>query len=299
MNSIVRTTIVLFLVSVAVVVGEDEGGWSGAAGLLVGNHDNFFFRGPGAAAPSSDMQTVFVNGEWLRENGQGELTVVVGGTVVMVSDIDEADYQIASLGLEYKQGRFKYGGTYALLLNRLFVEEGDPVFFDENAFEGWVRYSVSPNLWLRGKAELAQQDFDPAEDDRDADVLKLYLTARYALTPVLGVRVSVLWNDRDANGPRNDRQGTGFSLGLEGQPSEKTRFSMRVRRREREYQDAPAGDSNFNRDDTVTDVNFNLRWRVRERWGFEIRDEYRDGESTRPDRNFDGNYIGAGLFIEF
>lgn len=278
---------------------DDEGGWMWEAGLLGGNHDNFFFRGAGGPQPSSDLLTVYVAGELERDTGPGELTFAAGGRAISVQDIDNADYQNFDAAVEYKRGRAKLHGGYSLMLNRLFSEEGDAAFFDAQSFEVWYRYSVSRRLWLRAGAEVESWDFDPAEDDRDADVLKLDLTARFALSERLGLRLSLLSEERDANGARNNRTGRGWAVALEGQPSDAVTFFLRYRSRDREYDDAPAGDRNFRRDDTTEDINFNIRWQIGERWGVQLLDTYRSGDSTRPDRNFTGNQAEVGAFFRF
>ncbi len=295
----------LFLVGLAVLAGvqppaaAEEGGWLWEAGVLGGHHDNFFFRGGDGAQPSTDLLTGYVAGEREKDTGRGDLTVLVGGQAVLVSDIEEADFQSLDLGVEYKVGPTKVHGSYSLLLNRLFSEEGEAAFFDAHSLDFWFRYSLSQRIWLRGGIELEQWDFDPAENDRDADVLKLDVTARFGLSDRVAVRTALLYEERDADGPRNNRTGEGWSVALEAQPAEDVNLFLRFRSRDREYDDAPPGDRNFQRDDTTEDINFNLRWRVSERWGVQLRDTYRSGDSTRPDRNFTGNQAEIGAFYRF
>ena len=277
---------------------DDEGGWQWEAGLLGGYHDNFFYRGLGPE-PSSDLFSVHLNGEMEKDTGPADLTVAFGGSAVHVADIDDADYQSFDVAVGYKRGRSKLRGRAGMTLNRLYSEEGLPVFFDEQSLDLWYRYSFNPRFWLRARAELEQWDFDPAEDDRDADVVKLALTARYALSDRAGLRLSLLSEDRDANGPRNNRTGEGWALALEAQPTDDIDLFLRFRSRDREYEDAPPGDRNFQRSDTTEDINFNLRWRVTERWGAQLRNTYRSGDSTRIDRNFTGNQIEVGAFVRF
>ena len=295
----------VFLGGIALVTGVlplsagDEGGWMWEVGLLGGEHDNFFYRGEGGPQPSSTLLTGYLAGEMEKDTGPGDLTVSFGGQVVSVLDIDQADYQAADLAVEYKRGRLKVHGGYDLMLNRVFSEDVDAAFFDAQGVDVWVRYSLTPRLWVRGGAELESWDFDPAENDRDADVLKLNLTLRFALSDRFGVRLALLSEERDANGPRNNRTGEGWALAVEGQPNDDVTFFLRYRNRDREYDDAPPGDRNFQRDDTTEDVNFNLRWRLGERWGVQLRDTYRSGDSTRPDRNFTGNQVEIGAFYRF
>lgn len=278
---------------------DDEGGWIWEAGLLGGNHDNFFFRGEGGPKPSSKLLSGYVEGEMERDTGDGELTVSVGGQVVSVLDIDQADYQMADVEVEYKRGRSKVHAGYDLMLNRVFSEEEAAAFFDAQELNLWYRYSLSRRLWLRAGVEFESWDFDPAENDRDADVLKLSLTARFALSDRVGLRFTLLSEDRDANGARNNRTGEGWALAVEGRPRDDVNVFLRFRSRDREYNDAPPGDRNFQRDDTTEDINFNLRWQVTERWGVQLRDTYRSGDSTRPDRNFTGNQAEIGAFYRF
>ena len=281
------------------LAADDEGGWTWEAGLLGGNHDNFFFRGEGGPQPSSDLLTGYLTGEVEKDTGDGEVAFSFSGQAVSVLDIDQADYQAADLAVEYKRGRLKIHGGYDLMLNRVFSEEDDAAFFDAQGVNAWVRYSLTPRVWVRAGAELESWDFDPEEDDRDADVVKLNLTMRFALSDRVGLRLALLSEERDANGPRNNRTGEGWALAVEGQPSDEVTFFLRYRSRDREYDDAPPGDRNFQRDDTTEDINFNLRWRVSERWGVQFRDTYRSGDSTRPDRNFTGNQAEIGAFFRF
>ena len=281
------------------LAADDEGGWTWEAGLLGGNHDNFFFRGDNGAQPSSDLLTGYLAGEVTRDTGPAEWSFSIGGQAVSVADIDDADYQSLDAAVEYKRGRAKLHGGYNVMLNRLFSEEGDAAFFDAQSIDVWYRYSLGPRVWVRAGAEIESWDFDPAENDRDADVLKLDLTLRFAMSDRMGLRLSLLSEDRDANGPRNNRTGQGWALALEGQPRDDLTLFLRFRSRDREYEDAPPGDRNFQRDDTTEDVNFNLRWQAGERWGLQVRDTYRSGDSTRPDRNFTGNQAEIGVFFRF
>ncbi len=278
---------------------DDEGGWMWEAGLLGGNHDNFFFRGEGGVQPSSDLLSGYLAGEMEKDLGRGDLSFSVGGALVAVLDIDQADYQTFDAEVEYKRGRAKLHAGYGVMLNRLFSEDDDAAFFDAQSVDLWYRYSLSRRIWVRAGAEVESWDFDAEEDDRDADVLKLDVTVRVALSDRVGLRASLLSEERDANGPRNNRTGEGWALAIEGRPSDDTSLFLRFRSRDREYDDAPAGDRNFQRDDTTEDINFNFRWRVSERWGLQMRDTYRSGDSTRPDRNFTGNQAEIGAFFRF
>ena len=281
------------------LAADDEGGLTWEAGLLGGYHDNFFFRGDAGPQPSSDLLSVYLAGEVERDTGPGELSFSFGGQAVSVLDIERADYQMVDAEVEYKRGRMKLHAGYGLMLNRLFSEEGEAAFFDAQSLDVWYRYSLGPRVWVRAGAEIESWNFDPAENDRDADVLELDLTVRFALSHRVGLRASLLSEERDATGARNNRTGEGWALAVEASPSEDVNLFLRFRSRDRQYEDAPPGDRNFRRDDTTDDINFNLRWRLSERWGVQVRDTYRSGDSTRPDRNFTGNQAEIGAFYLF
>ena len=289
--------LVAFAVAAVPAAAEDSPSWRVELGLLGGHHDNFFFRGEGAPAPSSDLATVSVDAEYERDLGKWDLTVLLSGAAEFVRDIPNADYQTFSVGAEYKRGPNKVSLEYERLNNRLFSEEGEPSFFDQDGLDLWVRRSFGPGVWVRGRVQLEKWEFDEVDNDRDADVLKLSATLRVALTEVMALRGSLLWSDRDAKGADNNRVSDGYSLALELNPSERFSAFLRFRDRTRQYEDAPPTDRNFRREDKVKDINFNLRWKVGESWGIQFRDSYRDGKSTRPDRNFDGNTASLGVFV--
>ena len=265
--------------------------------LVGGRHSNFFFRGPGAEAPASNLLRLLFDSERTKDFGRTELTWVGQASFSSVPDIDQADYQTAGTGVEIKRGATKFAVEYSRLLNRLYFESGDPVFFDANALDFWVRRSLGPKLWVRFEAELESSDFDPVEDARDSHTVTFGLTVRRALSDRIGLRASVEVENRNANGLDQNRDGVGLALALEGLPRDDLAVFARWRRRYREYVDAPPGSRNFNRDDTVDAFVFNLKWSATERWGLLFSDEYRTGDSTRPGRNYSGNQVMIGAFF--
>ena len=70
----------------------------------------------------------------------------------------------------------------------------------------------------------------------------------------------------------------------------------RARWRDREYEDALPGDSNFGRDDDIFEALVDARWMMGKDWGLRGQLEYRDAESTRQDRNYDSMAVTAGAF---
>lgn len=275
----------------------DDRDWELDLSLMAGHSDNFFFRGGDAPAPSTDVQQLAVEYEHEKDLGRADLVFELGGIGTAVSDIPNADYEAYWGGLRYERGPARWYAQYSMGLNRLFSEAGEPIFFDGKSLEGGLRYSVGRKTWLRAEAELEDWNFDPAENDRDSDVLKLSGTVRHGLTDRIAVRVEALWEDRDATEPNNNRSGIGWSLAFELKPADRVDAFVRYRSRERDYDDAPPGESNFERQDTVVDIVANVRFWIGRTWGIRAQNNYRDGESTRPDRNFDGNTFMAGLFL--
>lgn len=291
-------TVVLVLLGVLWAAETSAGqGWSGEVGLLGGHHDNFFYRGGDNAAPASDLVDLYIQFEETYDAGPGEWTFAGAASAVSVLDIEDADYHGFDLEGQYKHGPWKASLGYGRILNRLFSESGEATFFDQSEVDLWLRYSVNRRIWLRLRAQVQEWDFDPAENDRDADIDRFALTVRVAATDRLGIRLSYLSDDRDAVGPENNRTGDGVAIAFEGAPTDRVTWFLRLRSRDRDYEDAPADDRNFGRSDSVDDLNFNIRWLFGERLGLVLRDTYRSADSTRPDRNFTGNQIEAGVFF--
>ena len=271
--------------------------WELDLSLMAGHNDNFFYRGENAEAPGSDVQRLSAEYEHEFDLDRGDLVFELGAIGNWVSDIDNADYEAYRAGLQYERGRARWYTQYSIGLNRLFSEAGEPIFFDGNSIEGGLRYSLGRETWVRAEAELEDWDFDAAEDDRDSEVLKLAGTVRHGFTDRIALRASLLWEDRDAVDPKNNRTGTGWSLAFELKPADRLHAFLRYRSRDRDYDDAPVGEKNFEREDTVVDIVANLRLWIGSTWGVQVQNYYRDGESTRPDRNYDGNTFMAGLFL--
>ena len=274
-------------------------GWDGEVGVLGGSHDNFFYRGEGSPAPESDLLSSYLQLERAWKRAGGEFQIELTGSAVDVRDIDEADYQTIGVEGTYKRGRHRWSLEHSRLLNRLFAESGDAVFFDERANDLQWRVNVGSRWWVRLRWERAEWDFDAAEDERDADIDKHSLTGRFQAMPTLGIRLAWLAEEREARSAEHNRTGDGLELAFEGAPNESVTWFLRFRSRDRDYTDAPSEARNFGRADRVNDLNFNLRWRFGRHLGLYLRDMYRDGDSTRADRNYDGNVVEAGLFYSF
>jgi len=273
--------------------------WAGEAGTLVGHHTNFFFRGEGAPAPSANLVTMYATAVYETELRRGELQLLFGGSQVLVTNIDNANYPSLNFGAEFKQGRYRLSGEYGLSLNRLYSEEGDAVFFDVDAAEFTVRRRLDAKTWIRGDVDIAGWDFDPVEQRRDSTITRFTATFRRALSGRVGLRGELMYETRNAMGKENSRTGPGFGVALESTPLAQTNLFIRYRRRARNYGEAPPSERNFERDDMIDTVSVNFIWRIHRDWGLQLQNYYRRGASTRLDRNYSGNMLAGGVFYVF
>ena len=142
-------------------------------------------------------------------------------------------------------------------------------------------------------------EFDSSESGRDALSYEFDAGLRWTALDWLSLRGSFLWLFKEAEDPRYDWHGPGFSVGADLRPWEKTSLGLRYRRRWRDYDAAPSGDSNFERSDVVDDVKANLRWYATRIFGLQLNGSYRHGDSTRSDRNYDAASVIGGIFVTF
>ena len=89
------------------------------------------------------------------------------------------------------------------------------------------------------------------------------------------MRGTLVYEAKDANAGRYSNNGAGAALALEGQPSDRVQIFMRYKYRQRNYDDAEPGDRNFEREDDVQDIIFNITWRFTRSWGVRLEDFYR------------------------
>jgi len=286
------------LLPVGLAVAEKPSGWDLEVGGFFTHHSNFFFRGGGQPAPSANLLSVYAHGEQERKIGRGRLDYHIDLGAVETGDIAGADHMNAGVGGRYRQGRNRFTSEIVSVPNQVYFDE-EGVFFDLLGLElGWRR-DLGPGLWAGVELGLETWDFDPVQDLRDSTNRKLSASLRYPLNERYGLRGTLLYEDRNADSARFDLSGVGFAVALEAQPTDSVQVFARYKRRERDYGDAPAGTTNFEREDTVQDIVVNLRWRLGERWGVRIEDFFRDGESTRVDRNYSGNRLSVGGYYQF
>jgi predicted porin len=287
----------LFLVTAAQAGPVDD--WEVEAGMQAGYHDNFFYRGEGQDAPSENLYSLYSMGELRVDPGPGKLSLSYRATAIATTQIEGSDYQDYSLGAGYKLGMTKLKAEYGYTPNRVFAEDGDGVFFDQQRRALEVRQGIISGLWVGGEYVYKRQDFDPVKADRDARVRGLSGTLRIPLGNRVGIRGTVFRETKEATGPEYDWEGRGYAVGLEVNPTRRLNLFLRYKNRDRDYEDAPPTDSNFEREDSTQDYLLNVRWQAGRHWGISVEDFYRDGESTRPDRNYDGNRVTGSFFMVF
>lgn len=280
-----------------------ETSWGLELGAMPGYHDNFFFRGEGAPAPTTSMLTIYGRPEWNLEMPQSRASLYLEGIGVLVQDIEDADYESATVGGDYRLGRFRLSGRYYLRRNQLYFEEGaigdEPVFFDTNGGRARLRYGLTRRSWIGAEVRLEDWSFDPTSADRDADLTRWAAIGRFPLSDRVGIRLAMLFETKNARSGEYNYDGQGYEMRIEAQPTDRLDFMLRLRRRDREYQDAPPDDSNFERDDTIDDLTLSARWQVATDWGVRFENYYRQGDSTRADRNYDGNRVSLGAYWQF
>jgi len=272
--------------------------WFLEVGLLVGSSDNFFSRGEGREVLSETLTRLYSMSEykWRIRRSRIKLDVELGA--VRTEDIGDASYAQGSAKLAWRHRRSQLSVEYFALPSRFALLGEDGVSYDIDGFGVEYRRVLRQGLWVSVGYEKQDQRYDPIEADRDSRRETLKGTVRFPLGKSTGLRASLFEESRQAMSPRYRYDGTGFGLRLEGSPSERLSFFIRFKSRDRDYPDALDGDTNFARADTIRSAMLSIRWRFSERLGLRLRDRYREGDSTRVDRNFHGNQIEAGIFVE-
>lgn len=293
-------------------MGEEKS-WSAEVRVFPGHNNNFFSRGEERTGVGTDLLTVYGEGEIEHEVGKGTVEAFLRAQPIFALDIDDADHQRFTLGTEYKRHRNRISGEVFTNPDRLalFEFQDRAVFYDIQGYEIGVRRILRPGVWVEVEYEAESWDYEEIEDQRDADKESVGATVRFPLARRLGVRASLFQDTKDATAPDLDWDGVGFSVRLDSRPYEELGLSFRYKRSDREYEDAPEDDRNFMREDTIEVFTVGVRWSLGnrwltrnrllagERWGLQVQDRYRTGDSTRRDRNFSSNLIQAGFYIEF
>lgn len=272
--------------------------WKTEAGFLAGYHDNYFYRGEDPK-PDETLLTVYAIGEVGYDVGPGDVLFEAGGLGAFGLEIDKTDYQVVHAGLGYKQGGTKTMASYRRTFDKVFGEEDDASLFDVDSAELNVRQRLTDSL--RGQLEFQFQNWDFSSPDNDRDAFRYQPKGliRWEIWKFLAVRGSFFWTWKDADSRRYDYDGPGFALAAEIKPADPVEIFVRYRRRWRDYDDAPSGDSNFNRNDTVDDVIANTRWKLTDYFGLRLDGSYRHGDSNRSDRNYDAFTVTGGFFFTF
>lgn len=292
-------TLAVTLLAAAPVRAEGDKSWSVELGTEVSHRDNFFFRSPDGElpAPSATVTTLFGSGAVELDTGRNRWTL--DGTLArsMTNDVENADYGTAEAGIELRRGSTRGYFELAYTPNRIFSEEADGAFFDLTGAALGMRQGFGRGFWVG--VELAAKDwsFDAIDSGRDASSREIEAALRLPLGRRAGFRLLGEIGEKDADSPDYDWEGSAYGFALEWNPGERFSLFTRVKRRERDYINAPVTDTNFDRRDEVLLGLINMRVRVGRRWGLALSGEFRDAESTRTDRNYDASRVGGGIFF--
>ncbi len=301
-----RITAVAIILGVAVLTpaasraADDEKPWSVELGTRVGYHSNLFFERNDTKDDNS--LELYGRGAYELDLGPAGLELSLAGNGIFFRDVKDSNYQTGELRARYKQGRTRVAASYSRMQNRLFSEDGNlgnPVFFDVEAAGLELRQGLWPGCWVEAAVEVEQWEFDSSESERDARLTEGEGALRIPVSDGLAFRLGALYVSKNAKADRYDWSGPGAFVAIEARPAKRVDLFVRYKRRLREYDGAAPGDSNFEREDRIDDVVADLRWRVRDRWGVQLRTFYRWGDSTRRDRNYRAGSVSAGFFVSY
>ena len=298
---VVLLVVVSFMLSPATNADSESREWEAELGADLKSYDNFFMTGDEASQPqkSALVSTVYAQGERTFKDGSRRWDLEGGVEASFNYDISDADTQLFFIGGQTRFNATRVGLEFSYEPNRIFSEDGDGTYFDETALT--LSVSREFNATLSGELEYERQrdEFGSDEPGKDADVNALVGTARFAFHSQAAIRLFAMWADKDARDMARSWSATGFGTALEWSPTERWSLFARARLRDREYDDALLGDSNFERDDTILDALVSARFQVGENWGVGGQLEYRDAESTRLDRNYDAVSVSLSAFRLF
>ena len=275
--------------------------WEAEVGTALKSYDNFFMTGDAATQPqrSALVSTVYAQAERAFKDGPRRWDLEGGVEASFNYDISDADTQRIWIGGQTRFNATRLGLELSHEPNRIYSEDGDGTFFDETALTLSARHEFNPKVSGELEYERQRDEFDSDEPGKDADVDALLGTMRFVVHPQAAIRLFAIWAAKDARDGARSWSATGFGTALEWSPAERWSVFARARLRDREYDDALLGDSNFERDDTILDALVNARFNVGENWGVGGQLEYRDAESTRLDRNYDAVSVSVSAFKQF
>lgn len=275
--------------------------WEAEVGTALKSYDNFFMTGDASTQPqrSALVSTVYAHGERAFKDGARRWDLEGGVEASFNYDISDANTQLFWIGGQTRFNATRAGIELSHEPNRIYSEDGDGTFFDKTALTLSVRHEYSPTLSGELEYERQRDEFGSDEPGKDADVNELSGTLRFVVHPQAAIRLFAMWAEKDARDGARSWSATGFGSALEWSPAERWSVFARARLRDREYDDALPGDSNFERDDTIFDALVNARFQAGKDWGVGGQLEYRDAESSRLDRNYDAVTVSLSAYKQF
>ena len=201
---------------------EDKN-WAVELGVMVGYHNNFFYRSDAddKGAPDTALYGVYTSGELAFEAGRNNVTLYYDVSGTAAGDIDSADQKGAATGIEYRRGRTRISGEYAVAPNVVYFEEDEEAFYDVKTFSLELRQKVGRATWIGGKYRIAESDFNSASPLRNASAWRLSVAARFPLGARVGLRPILYSQAKDAEGPKYTWSGKGVGLAVDARPTDR------------------------------------------------------------------------------
>lgn len=289
------------MLPLAVNADSDSRDWEAEVGTALKSYDNFFMTGDEATErqESALVSTVYAQGERAFKDGPRRWDLEGGVEASFNYDISDADTQRYWIGGETRFDATRAGIGVSYEPNRIYSEDGDGTFFDKTALTLSVRHEFTRTLTGQLEYKRQSDDFDRDARSRDADIDEVSGMIRFVVHPQAAIRLLAIWGEKDARDDARSWSATGFGTALEWSPAERWSVFARARLRNRDYDDALPGDSNFERDDDIFDALVNVRFQAGRDWGVGGELEYRDAESTRIDRNYDAVTVSLSAFRQF
>jgi hypothetical protein len=267
------------------------------AGTLMGHHSNVLFRANDPdLVPTATTSTLYLRGCARSRLLTGYLDA---RATTFFSDVDVADQEAGRAGLMLTPGNTRLSVDYLFMPSNISSEEGEAAFTELRGAQVRIRQGRSRGVWFAFAYSQEQWEHDVADRARDADTRLGKFTVRFPLGGSVGLRLTYMRFDKDAIESQHNWRGDGAALTLEMHPGRRVNARLRVRLRERAYEDATALTGNFQRQDEIRDVALDLRMQAARHWGIRMQDSYVKVVSTLDDHSYDVFQANAGIYVNF
>lgn len=284
------------------------GSWTAAASIERGYTDNL--QEQPVAREAAWFTGLSAGLSWERRKG-GWMPRTLAATARGRIYEEFRDFDYLELGPEavFRIGSNDFVARYRFTPRRVLFEEDDGgagVFYTEHAMATGVRRKFGAERRLRAQAfvEAAWAGFRDEFSDRDSVTPELSADLRYRVhdwfTPRLGFEVAA----RDARRDNYDRDAVALVAGFDSVFRHLT-VGLRFKRSWRDYTVGSSRDAqlrqnhNFARNDEIQQLDTWVVLPLPRLRTVAVRGRYkfRDGASTRADRNFDAHEVGLELGV--